>query len=247
MSVQPERRLSVFFEAGKTRFAIEAVSVSEVARPDAGEETLRGHLVLRDLSALLGGLDEQRPGTAIVLDTSPTTAIRVREVEGVFDTSHDPHFSLPGRMIPLLGPAVRGAWVHEGRLVFELEPESAVRGLGGKGWSLAVATLPMVTTPCLICETGERLFALPLPRVLQVVAKGVHFNPAPGEGAFQGAIVHQQAVCPVFSLSGKAEPFIVVVEAKGETMGIGVTRADGVRPASALGGVPVLDLDRTFG
>jgi hypothetical protein len=247
VSGEPERRLSVFFEAGKTRFAVEAVSVSEVARPDAGEETLRGHLILRDLSALLGGAGEQRPGTAIVLDTSPTTAIRVREVEGVFDTSTDPHFSLPGRMIPLLGPAVRGAWVHEGRLVFELEPESAVRGLGGKGWSLAVCTLPVVTTPCLVCDAGARSFALPLPRVLQVVPKGPHFNPAPGEGAFQGAIVHQQVVCPIFSLTGESEPFIVLVEAKGEVMGISVTRADGVRPANAIGAIPVLDLDRTFG
>jgi hypothetical protein len=79
-----ERRLCVFFEAGATRYAIEATSVVEVARATQDEETLRGHLAIRDLSVLLGGDPEERPGTIVLLDTSPSVAARARRVEGVF-------------------------------------------------------------------------------------------------------------------------------------------------------------------
>ena len=84
------RRLCVFFEALGTRYAIEAVRVLEVAWPRPGEETLHGNLSLRDLPAVLGGAVGEPLNTALVLDSSPTLAVRVGTVEGVFDSSSLP-------------------------------------------------------------------------------------------------------------------------------------------------------------
>jgi chemotaxis signal transduction protein len=241
-----DRKLYVFFEAGRTRYALEATAVTEVAHPNPGDDSLHGHHALRDLSQLLGGSDEVRPGAAVILDTSPTVAVRVREVGGVFDTSSDLFLSLPGRMIPLVAPAIRGALLHEGELVFELDREGAARGLPRQLKKPVLATLAP-TTPCLVFDTGPLRLAVPLPRVLQVVPVGPAFNRAPGEGAFCGAVAHLQQLCPVFRVSdATGEPFIVLVEARGELMGLTAARADGVKQADSLGEVPVLDLEQMF-
>ncbi|HLL55634.1 MAG TPA: defective in fruiting DifE, partial [Myxococcaceae bacterium] len=72
------RRLCLLFEAANGRFAVEATSVTEVAPPDANGVSIRGYLELTDLSLLLGGEAETRPGTGVVLDVSPTLAVRVK-------------------------------------------------------------------------------------------------------------------------------------------------------------------------
>lgn len=241
-----DRRLQVFFEAGRSRYAIDAVAVTEVAHPRLPDDGLVGHLGLRDLSVLLGGGEEQRPGAAIVFDTSPTVAVRVREVAGVFDTSSDLFFALPGRMVSLLSPAVRAALLHEGALVFELDPEGAVRGLPRQLKKPRQATLSP-TSPCLVFETGSLRLAVPLPQVRQIVPVGPAFNPAPGEGAFRGAVAHLQQLCPVFRVSdADHEPLIVLVEACGELLGLTASRADGVKQPDSLAEVPVLDLEQMF-
>ena len=84
---EPGRRLSLLCDAAGARFAIPATSVLEVANPDPGGTTLRGHHTLVDLSQLLGGPAEQRPGTAVLLDTSPTLALRVGAVRGARDVA----------------------------------------------------------------------------------------------------------------------------------------------------------------
>jgi chemotaxis signal transduction protein len=246
VSAAIERQLAVFFEAGSTRYAVEAVRVTEVARPDESEVTLRGHLTLRDLSALLGGGREQRPGTAIVLDTSPTVAVRVREVEGVFDVSTSRHFALPDRLISALSPAVKGAWLREERLVFELDVGGATGAQAPSPGPLSLVTSPLALGPCLVCQAGGGRFALPLPQVRQVVPVGRSFNPTPGHGSLVGVLVHDDAVCPVYSLGAPDEVFVVVVEVGGAVVGLGIKGAEGVRAPQALGDARVIDLDRTF-
>lgn len=242
-----ERRLYVFFEAGRTRYAIEAVGVIEVARPGADADTLHGHLGLRDLSQLLGGDDEVRPATALVLDTSPTLAVRVRQVEGVFDASGDRTLPLPRRMVPIAAPALRGGLVHEGKLHFEVDTDGVVRGLPRSTRRPERSTRP-ASEACLVFESGSERLAVPLSRVRQVVPAGPLFNRAPGTSAFLGAVVHQQSLCPVFSVSdsGTPEALIVLAEAGGELIGLSAKRADGVQQPAALAEVPVLDLDRMF-
>jgi len=242
-----ERRLYVFFEAGRTRYALEAVGVVEVARPPAGAEALHGNLALRDFSQLLGGEEEAGSTTALVLDTSPTLAVRVKDVEGVFDASGDRALPLPRRMIPIAAPALRGGLVHEGRLFFEVDTDGVVRGLPKSTRRPERSTRP-ATEPCLVFDSGTERLAVPLSRVRQVVPAGPAFNAAPGTGAFLGAIVHQQSLCPVFAVSDTAapEPLIVLAEAGGELIGLSARRTDGVQPPAALAAVPVLDLERMF-
>jgi hypothetical protein len=242
-----DRQLCVFFDAGQTRYAVEAVAVLEVAQLEDADEALRGHLPLKDLSALLGGAAELRPGKAVVLDTSPTNAVRVRAVEGVFDVTADQHLPLPGRMIPLVTPAIRGALLHEGKLVFVLDPDGVARGLPRQVKRPQVMTLP-ATMPSLVFDSGSERYAVPLTRVLQIVPAAHSFNQAPGQGAFLGAVSHLQHLCPVFCVSDAhvPEPLIVLVEANGEVLGLSAGRADGVKPAAALGNAIILDLEHMF-
>lgn len=242
-----ERRLYLFFEAGRTRYAIEAVGVQEVARPPPDADTLHGHLGLRDFSQLLGGADEARTATALVLDTSPTLAVRVKEVEGVFDASGDRSLPLPRRMIPLAAPAIRGGLVHEGRLFFEVDTDGVARGLP-RSTRRPERFTREPSEPCLVFDSGSERLAVPLARVRQVVPAGPGFNCAPGAGAFLGAVVHQQSLCPVFAVSDTPGPeaLIVLAEAGGELIGLSATGAEGVQEPAALGGVDVLDLERMF-
>jgi len=243
-----DRRLCVFFTAGRTRYLVDALSVLEVSRPVAGETWQKGHLTLRDLASLLGGEPEPRPGNALVLDTSPTTAVRVGEVTGVFDTRGDEQLALPSRLIPLVAPAVVRGVVHEGLLCFELDPQAAVRGLPRPTRKPEVlARAP--GGPSLCFEAGGARYAVPLPGVLQVVPTGPGFNPSPGGGAFRGVLAHQGRLCPVFAVAGgaaAAEPLVVLVESRGQLLGLSAARAEGVRPPAALEGAVVLDLERMF-
>src|SRR5215831_14166272 len=88
------RRLALLFEAGPARYALEASRVLEVTPPDAERATVRGVFPLEDLSALMGGAPERRPGLAVLLDTSPTMSVRVREGAEVADVAGAPHFQL---------------------------------------------------------------------------------------------------------------------------------------------------------
>lgn len=247
MALTAGRRLCVFFAAGASRYAVEAVSVFEVARPGGDDELAQRHLWLRDLSLLLGGEAEVRPGAALVLDTSPTMAVRVREVEGVFDTEKDTELALSNRLIPLVAPAVSRGLLHEGRLVFELDAQASTRGLPRQTRRPELVTLE-APGPCLVFASGSQRLGILLPRVRQVFRVDARFNHAPGGGAFRGAVAFGQLLCPVFCVSDAEdlEPLIVLLEAGGELLGLSATRAEGVLPAGALGEVRVLDLERMF-
>lgn len=242
-----ERRLYLLFEAGRTRYALEAVGVVEVARPGPGVETLHGHLKLRDLSELLGGGPEPRPQAALVLDTSPTVAVRVAEVEGVFDASASPRFPLPRRMLPLAAPALRGGLSYEGRLRFEVDTDGVARGLP-RSTRRPERVRWGRSGPCLVFDSAGQRFGVPLPVVRQVVAAGGAFNAAPGVGAFVGALAFEGQLCPVFTVAEveASEPLAVIVEVGGEVLGLSASRADAVAAAEALDGVEVLDVERMF-
>jgi hypothetical protein len=206
-----ERRLCVFFEAGRTRYAVEATSVVEVARTTQDDETLRGHLAIRDLSVLLGGPAEERPGTVVHFDSSPSIAARTRRVDGVFDAAPHLVLPLPNRLVHLLAPIVRQGLVSEAGLVFEVDAAELPRGLPRQMQKLELATTSP-RGPCLVFDSGPLRLALPLADVSQVASRGPMFNAAPGVGAFVGVLMHQQRLVPAFSLTGEdAEALLVVV------------------------------------
>lgn len=116
------RRLCLLFEAGGVRYAIEATSVVEVAPPDMDGDSIRGFLGLRDLSQLLGGPPQARPGMAVVLDVSPTLAVRVTRVIEVADVARDTLFRLPQGLSEGLSVVARGAIAHQGRCTWSWRP-----------------------------------------------------------------------------------------------------------------------------
>ena len=230
------RRTCLLFEAGPARYAIEATRVVEVAPPDADRPAVRGVFPLEDLSVLMGGGPEQRPGLAVVLDSSPTRAVRVREGAEVADVSGDPHFQLTHDLGLRIGELVRGALFHHGRLYLELRPE-AVGTI-----SVARAPQPRVVTwldsteaPMLLIESGQYRFLLPLSSVLQISPLSPAFCPFPVMGGVvAGVLAHGQALWPVYGLPAflgeplVEEPYLVLAELAGMQVALCATRVGGV-------------------
>jgi chemotaxis signal transduction protein len=246
------RRLCLLIEAGASRFAVPATSVLEVAVPDASGLTLRGHHPLVDLSVLLGGPQEVRPGTAVLLDTSPTLALRVSKVRGVQDVAECPWLHVPRRIAPTLEPAVRGLIDVGGELFLELDVEALALGVKPPPQLKVVDPFGPPLAQALVFETGGRLLGLPLASVAQVVGLGLKFCPLVAQTAAAGVILHQQQAWPVFSLPGLLgepipfEPLVVLTEVGGDGVGFTATRALGVRDGANLAGVSTLELKRMF-
>jgi hypothetical protein len=231
------RRLCLLFEAGSCRFAVEATSVTEVAEPDPDGRTLRGSLELKDLSVLLGGAAEARPGTAVVLDVSPTLALRVSRVLEVVDVAGDRLFGIPPSLREALTGVSRGALLHGERLFLELVPE-AVPHLPPERPSpptRAICLLERAPDRGLVFESQGVLWGVPLQVVSQIVARTEAFCPLPTPHPnLAGLFPHEQALWPILSapaLMGgapHAEELFVLAELAGEPAGLAASRVVGV-------------------
>jgi chemotaxis signal transduction protein len=242
-----DRRLAVFFSAGATRYALDAVRVLEIARAGAdGALQVSQHVPVKDLSLLLGGDEEPEVSAGIVLDLSPTVAVRVKQVEGVFDTAALPRWKMQGRLIRLVAPAIVGALEYEGRLVFELDAEGAARGLPRQQKPLE-RHVREDAGGLVFTVQGERL-AVPLSSVVQVIEATHAFNRAPNAGSFLGAAVHRGQLCPVYTVGplGLVQPYVVLFEVAGELLGLSASQVEGVRTGPALLGATILDVGRMF-
>jgi hypothetical protein len=241
------RRLCVFFSAGATRYALDAVRVLEVSRAhENGELTLSRHLAVRDLSSHLGGERETELRAAVTVDVTPTLALAVKDVEGVFDTANLPRWPVQGRLIPLISPAIGAALEYEGKLVFELDAEGVARGLPRQLKPLIRHTRK-AEQALVFSVQGERL-AIPLHHVVHVSEAAAHFNRCPNAGTFLGAVLHRTSLCPVFTVGplGLVQAFVVLFEVRGDLLGLSASQVEGVRTGGALEGVPVLDVGRMF-
>lgn len=255
-------------EAGPVRYAIEATAVVEVAPPDSDGESIRGFLELKDLSQLLGGGPEVRPGLAVVLDVSPTLAVRIKRVVEVADVARAHHFKLPAGLGDTASLLVRGCLLHQEQLYIELIAEALPHTFGS---TLAAPQKPLYVseeTPdrALIVESMGQLFGIPLPLVSQVTNRGESYCPLPAQqGPVAGLLPQNQVLWPVYTfpglLGGRAEaaPFIVLTELAGQNVGLSAERVLGVHQgfrAAETGGSFVakgmpgpalfLDLQRMF-
>jgi chemotaxis signal transduction protein len=240
------RRLCVLVEAGPARFAVEATAVTEVAAVGPDERTVRGLMELQDLSVLLGGGPEVRPGMAVVLDVSPTLALRVARVVEVVDVAPAPFFLLPPGMGGPLGVLARGALVHGERLYLELEPEALLHPPGAA--RAPARPLALLETPperALVFASQGRLYGVPLPLVSQVIAGGGAFCPLPvAEGPVAGLFPHGQVLWPICSVGGLLgeqpvrEELFVLTELAGQNVGLGAERVLGVHTDFTPGEAP---------
>jgi chemotaxis signal transduction protein len=240
------RRLALLFEAGPARYALEASRVLEVTPPDANaeRETVRGVFPLHDLSSLMGGGPERRPGLAVLLDTSPTLAVRVREGAEVADVAGAPHFQLTRDLAQRIGVAVRGALQHQGRLYLELRAEAL-----GQSCMLpsppprVVSWLEGPAGPALLFESGGMLFGVPLPHVLQISPVLAAFCPFPVPGGVvAGLLAHAGTLWPVYALPAflgqppAMETQVVLLELAGIQAAVCASRVQGIEHRLASAG-----------
>jgi chemotaxis signal transduction protein len=267
-SFESGRRLCLLVEAGETRYSVEATSITEVAAPGPDVSSLRGVLEVKDLAVLLGGSPESAPGMVVVFDVSPTLAVRVHSVVEVADVTQAPFFLLPSGLGDRLAALSRGAVLHKERLYLELMPEAIPHEPGALGAPPPHPLHFMERAPerSLVFESQGQLFGVPLLYVLQVVQRDSSFSSLPGQGGpVAGVFPHSQALWPVYSVPALlgapavSEPFFVLAELAGRSLGLCATRVLGVHPrfvpTDALGeftapGLPgpvlFLDLQRMF-
>src|SRR5262245_3741928 len=175
---------------------------------------------LQDLSSLLGGPPEVRPGMAVVLDVSPTLALRVARVVEVADVARAPFFLLPPGLGETLTLLTRGALLHQGHLYFELHPE-ALQQVPGPACAPARPVYLLESPPerALVFRSQGRVYGVPLPLVSQVTLTGEGFSPLPvAEGPVVGLFPYGQVlwpICSVGALLGERplrEPYSVLTE-----------------------------------
>ena len=242
------RRLALLFEAGPARYALDASRVLEVTPPDAVADrpTVRGVFPLEDLSVLMGGAPERHPGLAVLLDTSPTFAVRVREGAEVADVAGAPHFELTRDLAQRIGTLVRGALQHHGRLFLELRAEA----LGQT--CMLPAPPPRVVTwvegapgSALLFESGGTLFGVSLGHVLQISPVLETFCPFPVPGGvIAGLLAHAGTLWPVYALPAflggelVAESHVVLLELAGIQAAICASRVLGIENRLVAGNEP---------
>lgn len=223
----------------------------EVAPPDANGDTIHGNLQLKDLSVLMGGAPETRPGMAVVLDASPTLAIRVAKVREVQDTAAAPWLQLPRKLLPLTTPMVRGALLHQGELFLELDADHIGRGLAAPRPLNTFELRADLPDKALTFESHGKEWGVPLAAVSQVVPHGKNLCRLPrSDSALLGVLAHAGHLLPVYRVEeGPAlplEPLLVLLEVNGEGMAVTAQRAIGVRDRVQLAAHPVLDLLHMF-
>lgn len=241
-----KRQLAVFFQAGQTRYAVDALRVLEVVRSEHEPLVTKGRWEERHLALLLGGEDEVARA-AVVIDVTPTLALLVASVEGVFDRSGSARWPVQGRMIPLVAPVIAGTFLFEDRLVFELDVEGVTRGLPRQMKTLE-RHVRQSPSALVFSVEGERL-GVPLHQVAHVLEPKGLFNRSPNAGTFLGVVMHRHHLCPVYTVGrpGVMLPFVVLFEARaGDLIGLTATAVEGVKSGSALEGLNVLDVERMF-
>lgn len=246
------QRLMLRVEAAGTRFAIDATHVIEVASAPAGNAPLHGHLVLEDLSARLGGEAEPRPEHAIVLDTSPTLALRVAAAPGVTDAAGARTLMAPPALSRLLEPAVRGVLELHGGLHFELAVDAlAKERLPVRRAQLADLRGSIAAPQSLVFANAGMRFSVPLHLVRQIVNTR-SLLPSPLPGPLIGAVEHAGRLWPVWCPNegpgpqAARSPLAVLVETQAGAAALCAESAEGVRQGAALQGVIAVDVAALF-
>lgn len=230
------RRLCLLFEAGKSKFAIDAACVMEVATPDADGRSIRGSLELKDLSQVFGEGPEEFPGMGLVLDISPTLAARIKRVVEVADVSTSPVYVIPPNLSKI-GGLLRGAIQHREAIYLELAIEALQEDLTlGEVARRPVNFCREAPDRALVFESQGALFGVALPFVLQVLSGGAGALagiPSPAKAVI-GLLTHSQTLWPVYcapSLLGRPErkeDFVVLTELAGQHVGLSASRVLGV-------------------
>ena len=205
---------------------------------------------------------------SLLLDVSPTLAIRIKRVVDVADTARAPFFHLPPGLGDSLALMIRGATLHGGHLYLELAADML------SAQPLDPRAIPQGRLYCnsraperaLVFESQGKAYGIPLPFVSQIIVLGGEFCTLPfSKAPLVGLLPHAQSLWPVYSMAGMAgeasspERLIILTDVAGQNLGICAARALGVRshfrPTDNLGEfaseggearISILDLERMF-
>jgi chemotaxis signal transduction protein len=250
--LKPNHRLGIAFDVGNARLLLDALSVLEVARPPPEATMLRGQQPLIDLAELLGGVAAGAGGPVLVLDSSPTLALRVDRVREVVGLDPQARRDLPGRFAEACDGLYSCAFVLEEQLFLELSAETLARGKPAAAQRLFRVTSGIEPARALVFNSQGLPLAAPLEQVLQIIPRSGAYCATLRAEPFTGLVLHRGALCPVVSVPGligttaREEALIVLIETGQERLGVFASKALGVREGSRLGSATVLDLGRMF-
>lgn len=244
------QRLILKIEAAGSRFLLDAAQVVEVAVAPEPGQPLHGHTTLEDLSTRLGGDAEKKAHNAIVLDTSPTLALRVGRALGVADAAWARSFIVPPALARLLEPAVRGVIELDDGYFFEVDPEALAKAaLPHRVPALHDLRDSRVASQSLVFLRAGQRYAVPLESVRQIVSTK-SMLPCPLPGPLEGLVQHGGKLWPVWSPDTHAHaersPLAVLVESPAGAAALSAESAEGVRQGAALEGVMPLNIAALF-
>lgn len=241
------KHLWLIFDAGPSTYCVDATSLVEVATPDKSGETLRGHLAIHDLSSVLGGAAESRPGTVVVLDTTPTLALRVRRVHEVSAQDTGAIFDLPQPLMKVWEPLGARVLATRHALAWEFDADALASGHRVRSSGRAARFCAGHEGPTLQFGIAEKTFSVPLAQVVQIVPWPTMSVALPVADALWGACFALGRVWPVVAVAPLAAPaaYAVLVD---------TGSAYGAFAANTLGGVgkqaqpdgQVLDIQSVF-
>lgn len=250
--LKPTHRLGIAFDVGTARLILDALSVLEVARPPPEVTSLRGQQRLVELPELLGGAPSGATGPVLLLDSSPTVALRVDAVREVVALDPLARRDLPGRFAEACDGLLSCAYLLEEQLFLEVSVETLARGRGAASPRVFRVTSGTEPGRALVFSSQGLPLAAPLEQVLQIIPTSGAYCASFGAAPFTGVVLHRGALWPVVSVPGligtspHAEPLIVLIDTGHERLGVFASAAVGVREGSTLGSATVLDLGRMF-
>jgi chemotaxis signal transduction protein len=205
---------------------------------------------------------------ALVLDVSPTLAVRIKRVLEVADLARAETFLLPAALGETLAMYSRGAVLYQDKLFLELVADALPQQPGRpvSASSRPVFLFDERPDRALVFESQGRLYGVPLSLVSQVIPTGPAFCAFPTRsGPVAGLYPHANMLWPVYSAAGllggeaRNEAFLVLTELAGQNVGMCASKVLGVfqdfRPSTERGEFAVervplpvlfLDLQRMF-
>ncbi len=206
------QRLALVFRGAGTLWALPASSVLEVAAPPESLPAERSGLPVEDFGALLC---EPRPrdprSVTLVLDGAPPRALLIDGVDEVADLATAPFFRLPPPLERPTRGLLRGAVLHESKLLLELVPQALAQVQASQ---LLPASRPTLGCPAgigdppgkaLLFEVGEgELFGVPLSLVTGVLRALEPCRVPLAPFGHAGLIHHERSLLPLYDVSQMA-------------------------------------------
>jgi chemotaxis signal transduction protein len=247
---------ALLFYAGGIRLALRLAQVREILpaqslqREGPGDRPMsRGEVVVRGQSmatvpvAVILGLPPRQADFALVTEASPPVALGVDAVEGIVALTEVEVYRLPTRTALPQPPPFEGAMVVKGEVSLELAPGNlgfAPLEPAGDGPPPAQLPAESAQRELYFVRLG-RVFAVPVPLLLQVFEAPVVWPVPLTAPSHRGLLYHGRSLHPVFDVAPMLDrtppqthwfqdrpPMVLLLDAGGTALGVIADRVLGV-------------------